>query len=290
VLGLLLASLALALSAALAVRAADWPISWPTLVAYLAAITLFLLALAFAFWGYACSSLRYVIDANGLLIRWGLLRHFIPIDRIEKLTPGRGEHQPRIRGLSWWGYHIGRGVTQSLGEVLFFSTHRSPEEVAYVQTATATYGLSPQDPTRFVEEVRRFQQRGRVRTDVEEPRESVQRHPLAAHPVWSDRIAQGLLGLGIVLNLGLFAWVFAVYPDLDARIEIAFLPDGDAPLVPKRELLKIPATALALLAVTAAAALGWQRWERVGAYLLLSGAVFLQFLFWVALAIALVNA
>ena len=283
---LLAAALALALAIALAVRAADWPIAWPTLLAYLAAIALFLLALLFAFWAYACSTLHYRLDPGGLLIRWGPVRHFIPIDRIEKLILGRGEDQPQLLGLSWWGHHVGRGVVQGLGEVLFFSTHRSPEEVIYVQTATATYGLSPQDPMRFSLEVKRFKEAGRPRGS-----ETVRRHPLAAHPLWTDRIAQGLAATAIALNVGLFAYIFAIYPGLSDPITIAFPPVGDiTTLEAKREILRIPATALALLAVNLVGAVAFQWRERAATYLLLSGAVFLQLLFWVAAAIAVANA
>lgn len=285
--GALPAALALTLSIALAVKAAGWPISWPSFLAYLGAIVLFLLATLFAFWAYACSSLRYLIDRSGLLIRWGPMQHFIPINRIEKLVLGRGEHRPRVRGLSWWGYHIGRGLVQDVGEVLFFSTHRSPEEVVYLKTATATYGLSPQDPARFAREVQRFQEAGRPRAS-----EAVQRHPLVAHAVWTDRIAKGLALTAILLNVSLFGYLFAVYPDLSNRIAIEFPPIGAiTSLESKREILKIPATALAILGVNLlAAALGFHWRERAAAYLLLSGGIFLQVLFWVAAAIAIANA
>lgn len=285
--GAVSAALALSLSIALAVRALGWPIFWASFLAYLGAIVLFLLATLFGFWAYACSSLRYLIDHSGLHIRWGPVQHFIPIDHIEKLMPGRGEQRPRVRGLSWWGYHIGRGVVQGLGEVLFFSTHRSPEEVVYLQTATATYGLSPQDPARFTAQVQRFQRGGRPRAS-----EAVWRHPLAAHPLWSDRLAQGLALIGILLNVGLFGYLFTVYPGLSDRITIEFPPIGAVTaLESKRELLKIPATALAVLGANLLAAILASHWrERAAAYLLLSGSIFLQVLFWVAAAIALFNA
>jgi len=285
--GALPAALALSLSIALAIKAAGWPISWASFLAYLGAIALFLLALLFAFWAYACSSLRYLIDRSGLLIRWGPIRHFIPINGIEKLVLGRGEQRPHLRGLSWWGYHIGRGSVQDVGEVLFFSTHRSPEEEVYLQTAIATYGLSPQDPARFSQEVQRFQKVGRPASS-----EAVQRHPLAAHAAWSDRIAQGLALAGILLNVALFGYLFAIYPDLSNRITIEFPPIGPiTSLGSKREVLQIPAVALAILvADVLAAALAFQWRERAAAYLFLSGAIFLQVLFWVAAAIAIANA
>jgi len=284
--GAVLAALALSLCIALVIRAASWPISWTSFLAYLGAVLLFLLATLFGFWAYACHSLVYLIDRYGLLINWGPIQHFIPINRIEKLTLGRGEQRPRVSGLSWWGYHIGRGTVQGLGEVLFFSTHRSPEELIYLQTATATYGLSPRDPARFSLQLQRFQEAGRPRF-----REAVHRHPLAAHAAWSDRIAQGLALVALLLNVGLFGYLFAIYPDLSNQITIELPPIGAiTTLESKREILKIPATALAILGgnfVAAILAFYWR--ERAAAYLLLSGTIFLQLLFWMAAAIAVTN-
>lgn len=280
------AALALGLSVALVIKAAGWPISWASFLAYLGAIVLFLLAALFGFWAYACVSLRYLIDRSGLLIRWGLVQHFIPLSGIEKLVAGRGEQRPRLRGLSWWGHHIGRGIVQELGDVFFFSTHRSPEEVVYLQTASATYGLSPQDPARFALEVERFLKAGQPPAS-----EAVRRHPLAAHPLWSDRVAQGLALAGILLNAGLFAFLFVVYPDLSNRIPLEFPPISPITnLEPKREILKIPAVALAVLGANLLAAVIGLHWrERAVAYLLLSGGVFLQLLFWLAAGVAIVN-
>ena len=291
----LLGLTAVALSIALAVKASDWllaadpareAVSWPTFLACLGAILLLLLAVMFAFWAYASYSIRYFLDSSGLGIRWGPLRQFIPIDHIEKVTLGRGEQQPRVGGLSWWGHHIGPGVAEGVGDVLFFSTHRSPEDVIYVHTSTATYGLSPLDGMRFAQEVKRYQESGRAGGG-----EVVQRHPIAAHPLWTDRIAQGLALMVALLNVALFGYIFAIYPGLSDQITIAFPPIGGvSALDSKRELLKIPATALALSAVNLIVAFGFHRRERVITYLLLSGGVFLQLLFWIAVAIAVSNA
>ncbi|MFQ6019534.1 MAG: PH domain-containing protein [Dehalococcoidia bacterium] len=287
--GVLPAALALALAVALAFRAAGWPISWPAYLAYLGAGLLLLVALLFAFWAYACSTLHYLLDRSGLLIRWGPLRHFIPIDRIEKLIPGRGEHQPRVQGLSWWGHHIGRGVVHGLGEVLFFSTHRSPEELVYVQTATATYGLSPQDSARFSMQVQRLQEAGGARSQATTA--AVHRDTIASHPIWSDRTIQALLFIAVALNLALFGYIFAIYPGLSDQIAIAFPPLGEvADLESKREILQIPLTALAILGLNVMVALGFQRWERTVAYILLLGGISLQLMFWVATGIAVHNA
>lgn len=287
-------AVALALAAALLVKSAGWPISFPQFLAYLGAGSLVTLAALFAFWAYGCLSLRYTLERAGLTIIWGPVRHFVAIDRIQKLTVGRGELKPRAGGLGWWGYHIGRGHVESpalseierVGRVLFFSTHRSPEDLVYVQTADATYALSPQDPARFVAQTQRLQKAGQP-----DARPYVQRAILAAHPIWADRIAQALALSAILLNLVLWGFLFAVYPDLNNEITIEFPPIGDiATLEHRHDIFKIPGTATAFLAVNILAGLGFQWSERAAAFLLLSGAVFFQALFCLAAAVAIINA
>jgi len=276
----------LALALALLAKASGWPISFPQFLAFLGGGGLVLLSLVFAFWAYGCASLRYVLDGRGLTIVWGPRKHFVSIDRIKGLVHGRGEHQPKVGGLSWWGYHIGRGHAEGLGKVFFFSTHRAPEELIYVRTAEATYALSPQDPLRFIMETKRFQQAGQP---ADGP--AVRRQLPAALPIWTDGMAQGLIGAALLLNLALWGYLFAVYPDLSREITIKFPPIGEiTALHSRREILKIPGTATAFLAVNLLAALGLRWREQATTYLLLSGAVLLQVLFWVAAAVAVINA
>jgi hypothetical protein len=263
-----------------------WPISFTQFVGYLGTGALVALALLFAFWAYGCFSLRYVLDRSGLTIVWGPLKHFIANDRIQAFVHGRGEHRPRVSGVGWRGYHIGRGYVDEFGSVLFFSTHQAPEDLVYVQTATTTYALSPEDPARFVAEAQRFKQGA-----LPDSKPAVQRHLIAAHPIWADRVAQVLAIGAVAANLALWGFLFAVYPDLNNEIQIEFPPVGDITTLQERsEIFKIPGTATAILLVNLLAALVFQWRERAAAYLLLSGGIFFQAAFWIAAIVAVVNA
>ncbi len=285
--------LALALAIALLAKVSGWPVSFPQFLGYLGAGVLVLLSLLFAFWAYGCFSLRYVLDRTGLTIIWGPLKHFVSLDRIQTFVHGRGEHRPKVSGLGWRGYHIGRGYVDEFGRVLFFSTHRSPEELVYVQTGDTTYALSPEDPARFVAEAQRFRQAAPslATAGVPAKRPAVQRNLIAAHPIWADRVAQVLAVAAIVANLALWGFLFAVYPDLHNEIQIEFPPIGDVTtLAARSEIFKISGTATAILLVNLLAALGFQWRERAAAYLLLSGGIFFQAVFWIAAIVAVANA
>lgn len=285
-------ALALTLALALLLKASGWPVSFTQFLGYLGAGALILVALLFAFWAYGCLSLRYVIDKAGLTIIWGPLRHFVSLDRIQAFVHGRGEHRPKVNGVGWRGYHIGRGYVDEFGGVLFFSTHLSPEDLVYVQTPDATYALSPEDPARFVAEAQRFRRAApQLPGTVDSKRRSVERLLIAAHPMWADRVAQSLAVAAVLANVALWGFIFAVYPDLNNQIQIEFPPIGDVTTLQSRsEVFKIPATATAILLVNLLAALGFHWRERAASYLLLSGAIFFQAVFWIAAIVAVANA
>jgi hypothetical protein len=283
--GAAIVALALILAALLMAFASPWAISAAKFLAFGVAFLLLALAAVFAYWTYACSTMMYALDEKGLSIRWGLIRQFIPLNLIERCVPGREARFPEIRGVNWLGYHVGRASVVGIGEVLFYSSHQSPWEVIYIVTSSRSYAISPENSIRFTMELQRLQ-RAQAAAAEEGPRPRAE-HPLVAvYPFWLDRYGQALALVAVLANVALFGFVFAVYPGLADHLNLAFPPLGQTDLRPKREVLQIPATALALLAVSLAAGLAVHKWERAASYLLLGGAILLQGLFLVAAAIA----
>jgi len=286
--GTALFAVALVLAIALLVRAISWPASWPGFLAFLGAGVLAALAATFGFWAWACSSMRYVLDHQGLSIRWGPVTHFLPMSSITAVTPGKAEMRPRISGVGWWGYHIGSGEVEGIGPVAFFSTHRSAEELVYVRTAAVAYGLSPQDRERFAEEIERFQS---AKDEGGPAAATIRREQIAAHPIWADRIAQYLALAAIAVNVALWGYLLAIYPDLNNEIAIEFPPVGDITTLKARsEILTIPTAASVILGVNLLAGLIFEWKERAAAYLVLSATLLFQVLLFIGAAVAVVNA
>lgn len=283
--GAAIVALALLLAALLMAFASPWAISTAKFLAFGVAFLLLALAAIFAYWTYACFTMSYALDEEGLSIHWGLVRQFIPLDRIERCVPGREARFSEIRGVNWWGYHVGRASVTGIGEVLFYSNHQSPWELTYVVTSSRSYAISPENSVRFTTELQRLQ-RAQTAAAEEAPVQRAE-HPLVAtYPFWLDRYGQALALIAVLANVALFGFIFAAYPGLADHLNLAFPPLGQTDIRPKREVLQIPATALALLAVSLAAGLAIHRWERAASYLLLAGAIFLQGLFLIAAAIA----
>ena len=303
--GAAITGLALVIAIALLLRALDWPASFPQFLAYAGAVTMTVVAAAFAFWTYACATMQYIVDPEGLTVRWGPISHRVPAGEIGSILRGKGGEPPSISGVGWLGHHAGRGRLGDHDRIVFFSTHRVPEDIVYLTTPGVTYAVSPKDPGRFMAAVERARRAvaaavpagvGAGSPAAEPASEAtsepfVERGLLAAHPIWSDRIAQGLLAVAVLLNAALWGYILAVYPDLSNEITIEFPPLGDITTLESREeIFNIPLTATAVLAVNLLAALVFQARERAATYLLLSGTIFFQLVFWVAAIVAVVNA
>lgn len=275
---------AVLLAAVLLAAAVGWDISTAKFLAFVGAFVLVAVAALFAYWTYALLTLSYTLSEEGLTIRWGLLRQFVPLACIERFVPGREARPARVQGVDWWGYHVGRGAVEGLGETLFYSAHRSPWEAIYIITPGIAYAISPENHVRFVMELQNILRETSTEGAMASPRAS---YPaLAMHPFWLDRYGQLLALAAIAANIALFGFIFGVYPGLADKLNLAFPPLGVTNLRPKDELLRLPLTALALLAVSLAAALAVHKWERAASYILLGGALFTQGVFWVAAAIA----
>lgn len=285
--GCALTGVAALLAFALLLRALDWPHSFPQFLAYFGAGFLALVGVVFGFWTYACATMRYDVDQTSLVVRWGPVAHRVPAAQILSVARGRGENRPKVAGIDWLGYHVGHGKVDHHERVLFYSTHRVPEDLVYVETPTVTYAVSPLDPGRFISAIERARQASQAGNDIPH----VEREVLAAHPIWSDRTGQYLALAAVAANVALWGYVLASYPDLHNQITIEFPPVGEiTTLQSRREIFQIPATASAMLAANLVAALLFQPRERAATYLVLSGTIFFQVVFWVGAIVAVVNA
>ncbi len=261
--GCLLATLALSL------RGAYLRPSTGAVVLYAVAACFFAAALVFAYWTYCCQTLRYVVDRNGLTIFWGDVRQTVPMNRIERLVPGRELASPQVRGLSWPGHHAGRADVKGVGDTLVYSTHRSPHELLYIVTPDQSYALSILDDVAFARDLQAAQRLGSL---IAVP-QAATRTSLAAHPFWQDRWAQALSLASVLGFFILLGYVYHQYAGLPERLAISFPYTGGVTRVAQRgEILAIPSTAIGLLLVDLALGFLAHYWERsLGYVLLLAG-------------------
>lgn len=266
-----LAAWCFALTVALVSRGLMQDVSLGVISLYVVATIFFLLGLLFAYWTYSLAALRYVLDRNALTIVWGDIRQLVPMSQIERLVPGRELENPQVAGVSWMGHHVGRATVEGgIGDTLFYSTHRSPEDLLYVVTAEQSYAVSVEDEVAFAEAVQAQQRLGSLVAVPQTP----DRLYLAAQPFWEDRIAQTLALAAAAVFFAMFAYVYQQYPGLSQSIELSFPQlDGVTRVGSKSELLKLPITGVGLLAVNLAVGFVAHSWERMVGYVLLLAAI-----------------
>ncbi|MBM4467540.1 MAG: hypothetical protein FJ014_18635 [Chloroflexi bacterium] len=222
------------------------------------AVSLPLLALL-SYLVYALLTLRYHLHRDALTIVWGATQQIIPMGSIREVVRGEGlGEEIKVRGVSWPGHLVGCGQMEGIGRTLFYATEPSAKQLLVI-TPTLTYGISPANLDGFLDAFDIRQHMGPIQLLSHEHR---QPHFLS-WPIWRDRLAHLLLGLGLGTNLVLLAYLCWRYPSW-------------------AEIFKLPAIGLATLLVNSSLGILIHRQQRVGAYLLWGGAVVVQLLTWLA--------
>ena len=280
--GLAMAVFALVAGGGLLYRGLEMEAQLVQMLPLLVGAVLLLLGLLFAYWTWGCSSLRYVVDRNALSIRWGNVQQIVPLANIEKLIPA-GPEPVQIEGVNWTGHHVGRGDVPELGDVLFYSAHRNPNEVLFVVTAMETYGISVPDHVFFAQTVQSNQSRG----PLFEQRQAVRRWGIAAQSFWLDPVARVLTLVMAGAFVVVLGYVLDMYPGLTQSVALRFPSLGGVVRVAdKSELLDIPRSAFGFLAVDVVLAALLHSWERMVGYVLLLAGIAIQVMLLVAALVA----
>jgi hypothetical protein len=243
--------------------------------AYTAGVIALVLAVLFAFWTYALATMSYAVDRNGLVISWGPVRQVVPLQAIERLVPGSSAGVPKVRGVSWWGHHIGAAEVARIGDVLFYSAHQAPEQVLYVVTSERNYAISVEDPAAFAQEVQTRQDLG----PTAEVTHRIERSGALLQTVAADRWAISL-ALAALLGCAL-CWIYIAmrYNGLPAALTLHWPPtsqDSVVTVTGRQAILELPRAATLLLAVNLALGVIAHAWDRFAGYVLLSAAVAVQ--------------
>ena len=248
------------------------PAEFKTFVAWLLTAALLLLAITFGYWAYSLWTLSYTVERTALAIRWGLRTVLIPIDSIQRMVPGRTLELGRVKGITWWGCHIGQATIPRIGQTLVFSTHSAADEILYLLTGTNTYALTILDQASFAEEI---QARAAMGPVVGHAQTSTVRGP-ASFGFLHDRALLAGIGVGVVLCSVLVGYVFSQYPGMADIVQLHFPALGGVARVGnKSEILRIAYLGAGVLAVNAAlAAFAHGRERAAGMWLIASAGMF----------------
>lgn len=263
----------------LAVRVATQPLSFTSFLAGVFALCLLAAGATLGYWAWGCWSLRYRLTRNALIIEWAGNQERVPLADITQLVLGRSLPAPdTLAGVGWPGYRVGRATVQGL-PVLLLAAFDQPDQLTYVHTPRAVYGVAPEDPDRFEAEVKQRQAAGPSTQEVHRARRWL---PWRLS-IWHDQWAVGLLLAAAVINLLLFAYQAFLMPAVPPETALHFSPLGFVDRAgPRAELLLLPLTGLLVLLVNGGLSLALHTTERFGAYLALSSGLLAQALLFAA--------
>jgi hypothetical protein len=240
-------------------------------------------------WGLAGA--RYTLTSDALTVVWGSRREVIPLPHIEELHPAvefEGELAPR--GWHWPGCIVSRIDHEQLGAVEFLVTTAERAGWVLLGYSGGWLVLSPSEPAAFIAAVK---ERSAVPVTDDAPVEELARRALPQSvvpevtrwPVWSDRLALGLMGAGGLGVLALVGYLASVFAQLPPVIALSFNNQG----VPARfgtptGLFILPMIGAVAWALNSLVSLWLHRREgqRPLVYLLLASTLFVVGLVWVA--------
>jgi hypothetical protein len=194
---------------------------------------------------YALQNATYILERDGIHLRWGLRVEDIPITQVlwvyaaQEVTPA-----PPLPLLRWPGAVLGvrhttarRNPTQQneAPQTIEFLASSS-RKLVLIATSQRIFAVSPNEPEAFLSAFDRFIEMGSL-------------SPLAARSVypsvlflrvWASRPARLMLGASLLLSLLLLIWVSLLIP-ARTQVFLGFRPNGEpGDAVPAVRLLLLP--------------------------------------------------
>jgi len=194
--------------------------------------------------GYALISARYILERDGLRLRWGLRTEDIPLSDIEWVRrANESGYAIQIPVLAWVGAILGEKHSETLGDIEFLASDIN--KLVLVATRSKVYVISPQNPRDFEMAFQRTFEMGSLF-----PIESQSNRPAAfVQQVLKDKYAKYLVPLNIGLTLLLWL-VSGLIITNHQQLPLGFSPQGlPLDLVASQQLLLIPILGLFVMVV-----------------------------------------
>ena len=206
---------------------------------------------------YALLRADYYIDRDSLAMLWGLRVEDVPLNDIEWVRPASDLTRPLLLPpLRLPGAILGTRRHPDLGLVEFIASN--PRNLILIATSKRIFAISPRNAAGLVQTFARATEMGSLT-----PTESKSVYPsFIITQAWDSPAARFLWISGILLNLGLIAWVSLLIPSL-TQIPFGFNPFG-APneIVASTQLILLPLVSGLMFIVGLTSGLYFYRWDR----------------------------
>jgi len=205
---------------------------------------------------FALLRAEYILDRDGLELRWGLRNEAIPLNDIEWVRPVDDlTHPLRLPSMSVPGAILGLRRHPDLGVVEFIASDR--KNLLLVATAKRVFAISPASPLNFTQSFARSIELGSIT-----PAQPKSLYPsFLLTEAWTNGLIRYLWLASLFLNLGLFVWVSLIIPTTPS-IGLGFNPDGTVDAVPSLQLVILPLVSTFLALTGFLSGLYYFRWEK----------------------------
>jgi hypothetical protein len=206
---------------------------------------------------YALFKADYYIDRDSLAILWGLRIEDIPLTDIEWVRPASDlTHPLALPRLRLPGAVLGTRRHPDLGAVEFIAS--SARNLILIATSKHIFAISPRDAASLVRTFARATELGSLT-----PTEAKSVYPsFVITQAWESPFARFLWMTGLLLNLGLVAWVGILIPSL-SQVPLGFdafgVPSEAAPSV---RLILLPLISAFMFITGLLTGLYLYRWEK----------------------------
>jgi hypothetical protein len=206
---------------------------------------------------YALFKADYYIDRDSLAILWGLRVEDIPLTDIEWVRPASDLTNPlSLPPLRLPGAVLGTRRHPDLGAVEFIAS--TTRNLILIATSKHVFAISPRDAASLVRTFARATELGSLT-----PTEAKSVYPsFVITQAWESPVARALWMTGLLLNLGLVAWVGALIPSL-SQVPFGLNPLGiSTETAPSVRLILLPLISSLMFITGLVAGLYLYRWEK----------------------------
>jgi hypothetical protein len=206
---------------------------------------------------YALVRADYYIDRDSLAMLWGLRIEDVPLSDIEWVRPASDLTRPLLLPpLRLPGAILGTRRHPDLGLVEFIAS--DARNLILIATSKRIFAISPRNAAGLVQTFARATEMGSLT-----PTEAKSVYPsFIITQAWDSPMARFLWISGILLNLGLIAWVGLLIPSL-SQIPFGFNPFGTPnEVASSTQLILLPLISGLMFIVGMTAGLYFYRWDR----------------------------
>ncbi len=255
--------------------ATQQPVSLAMFLGLLGAVVGVILTLLVAVWTYGYYTLRYHLGPDALGIDWLFVHERLPYRTIDAVYAGqRLTEAPRVQGVTWPGYYVGRLRARNLGVLRVFASSLAQGDLTLVLTELGGFALSPDAAFRSalverLEQARRAPPRATAEPIV--PRRRQLGRALA------DPWLLGCALASLVLLLAMLGYVMDRYESLPELLALRLDAAGEPEYVrPRFELFHLPGVGATVLLVNVLLGIWLYQWEPLAARLLWAAPLLVQ--------------